>query len=208
MISKLIEIHNLNVCDGHQFCDAQFGYVGGRNTNIFTALAHDIGAYCVTRGSTSFYCSVDAQGAFDTLPHPIILKKAMGIVPDPLWLLMYQSYADVCVVIRWKNYLSESIHVTCGTKQGSLTSPYFFNFFYQELVELLQKSNCGITIGNNHYHCYCYADDLLLSSLTVTGLQRLIDIARNYVSDHGLQFNPEKTSCIVLGNNPFTTQPT
>ena len=208
VISKLIEIHTLNVCDGHQFCDAQFGYVGGRNTNMVTALAHDIGAYCVTRGSTTFYCSVDAQGAFDTLPHHIILKKAMGIVPDPLWLLMYQSYADMCVMIRWKNYLSESIPVTRGTKQGSLTSPFYFNLFYQELVELLQKSNCGITIGNNHYNCYCYADDLLLSSLTVTGLQKLIDKARNYVSDHGLQFNPEKTSCIVLGNNPFTTQPT
>ena len=47
----------------------------------------------------------------------------------------------------------------------------------------------------------------MLSSLTVTGLQQLLDIANENITDHGLLFNPDKTVCMIYGNNPFTEQP-
>ena len=61
------------------------------------------------------------------------------------------------------------IRVECGTKQGGLTSPMLFNLFYADLVNKLQSSDCGVRIGKNNFNCVCYADDLLLCSLTVTG---------------------------------------
>ena len=36
----------------------------------------------------------------------------------------------------------------------------------------------------------CYADDSILTSLSVTGLQELIDTANSYITEHGLKFNP------------------
>ena len=53
------------------------------------------------------------------------------------------------------------------------------------------------------FNTFCYADDILLCSLTVTGLQRMIDIANEYVSSHGLSFNPMKTECILFGGCSF-----
>ena len=50
--------------------------------------------------------------------------------------------------------------------------------------------NCAICINNINYNVFTYADDLLLSSTTVTGLQGLI-------SNHGLRFNPAKTKCMI-----------
>ncbi len=44
-----------------------------------------------------------------------------------------------------------------------------------------------------------YADDLLLVSTTVAGLQRLINYANHYVVEHGLSFNPIKTNCVTFG---------
>ena len=64
-----------------------------------------------------------------------------------------------------------------------------------------------MTIGNNHFNTICYADDILLCSTSVTGLQELINIATDYVNSYGLHFNPDKTTCMVMGCNPFTTQP-
>ena len=70
--------------------------------------------------------------------------------------------------------------------------------------------NNGIQIGTLSYNTFCYADDILLSSLTVTGLQRLIESSNNYITAHGLRFNPTKTFCAVYGkpsihiNNPWT----
>jgi hypothetical protein len=47
--------------------------------------------------------------------------------------------------------------------------------------------------------CFCYADDLLLTSLTATGLQCLINVANKYITKHGLRFHPDKTECSMFG---------
>ena len=49
--SKLIELYILYECKDFEFSDQQFGFVSGRGTNAAIALAHDIGAYYVSRGS-------------------------------------------------------------------------------------------------------------------------------------------------------------
>ena len=47
----------------------------------------------------------------------------------------------------------------------------------------------------------------MLSSTTVTGLQKLINIATTYTSKNGLSFNTSKTECAILGINPFVSIP-
>ena len=51
--------------------------------------------------------------------------------------------------------------------------------------------------------CFCYADDLILTNLSVTGLQELIDTANSYNTEHGLKINPTKTICTTLGCRNF-----
>ena len=67
--------------------------------------------------------------------------------------------------------------------------------------------NVGITIGGNNFNAICYADDILLCSTTITGLQFLIDEANEYIQNHGLKFNPQKTECMMCGPNPFSCDP-
>ena len=47
--------------------------------------------------------------------------------------------------------------------------------------------------------CVMYADDLLLLSVSVTGLQKLIDICVSSSKDLCLAFNENKSYCIVVG---------
>ena len=68
--------------------------------------------------------------------------------------------------------------------------------------------NCGICIGSKNYNVFCYADDIMLTSLTSTGLQSLINAANKYISSHGLKFNPNKTTCTTFGTNHLTPLPT
>ena len=100
-----------------------------------TAVAHDVGAFCAAQGSTTYNCSLNAQGAFDSLPHSIILNKVMDIIPGPLWLLLFPSYSNMFVEVKWQDHISEPVQVKHETKQGSLTSPFCFNIFYQDLIE-------------------------------------------------------------------------
>ena len=87
-----------------------------------------------------------------------------------------------------------------GMKQGRPSSLFIFNIFHKELLDILEIQEGGISIGNRKYNVICYADlrrydnDLLLLSSTVTGLQGLINKAKNaYIVNHGLHFNPNKT---------------
>jgi len=97
--------------------------------------------------------------------------------------------------------------VSRGTRQGGLTSPFIFNLVYQDLIEKLNSTPCGINIGDSSFNVFCYADDILLASTTVTGLQELIDTANAYVNSHGLRFNPTKTSCMTIGRNRLSHTP-
>ena len=113
----------------------------------------------------------------------------------------------MCIRVRCDS--TKYISIQRGTKQGGLCSPFIFNLFYYELIEKLQNAPCGVRIGDHNYNCFCYADDiLLLCSTTVTGLQKLINIATEYIGEHGLRFDPNKTTCMIMGGNPFTIMPT
>ena len=103
--------------------------------------------------------------------------------------------------------LSNEIRVERGTRQGGLTSPYLFNLFYQPLIESLYLCNTGITVGGCNLNAICYADDIMLCSLTSFGLQDLIEKANSYIKGHGLKFNPLKTECMISGTNPFSVLP-
>ena len=78
-----------------------------------------------------------------------------------------------------------------------------FNIFYQELVDALSKCSGG----NDSFNVFCFADDLILTSLSFTGLQELIDTASSYIIANGLKFNATKTICISLGAKHFEITP-
>ena len=109
--------------------------------------------------------------------------------------------------IRWNIVLGNTIPVKCGTRKGGLSSALLFNIFYKDLVEEIESSQCGVTINDITYNIYCCADDILISSTTTSGLQSLIDKANVNLSSCGLNFNPQKSECIIVGGNPFTTSP-
>ena len=105
------------------------------------------------------------------------------------------------------NCISNVIPVQCGTQQGGLTSPFIFKVCYKDLIDELSACDNGISIKGNMFNVYCYADDILISGTSVTGLHCLINKANRYIKQHGLRFNPSKTSCMLFGNNPFDSLP-
>ena len=106
------------------------------------------------------------------------------------------------VFLRWGSKISEKICVKQGTKQGGLTSPLLFNLLYPDLVIKIQLNKCGVRLGCKYFNCFSYADYPLLCSLFVSCLQSMINTCVNYVNSHGLRFNPLKTTCFIIDNNP------
>jgi len=169
-ISKLIEIHILQQCGEHEFHDLQFGFVPSRSTTMAAALTHDVFDYCIHKGSPVYICSLDAESAFDGIPHSILFRNAMDIIPFLYWRVLVYWYSTLVVYIKWNNELSDAIAICKGTRQGGLSSPFLFNLLYQDMVDEISKMTTGISINNVTYNIFCYADDLLLCSLSISGL--------------------------------------
>ena len=158
----------LEETSGTKLNKCQFGFVKHCGTSTAISLAKDISEYCKARGSNTFLCSLDAEGAFDAIPHSILYHKAAKAIPDPLWRVLFTWYQDMTVCIRWNHDLSTQIPVRCGTRQGGLSSPFLFNLFYKDLLDRLHDEKCGVIINRESFSCYCYADDLLLCSTICT----------------------------------------
>ena len=120
---------------------------------------------------------------------------------------MINWYSNLNVQIKWCGKYSTKINMHVGTQQGGLSSPYLFNLFYQEVIDSLSKWTGGIQIGENSYNVFCYADDAVLTSLGVTGLQDLINSAKSFIVSHGHNLNPSKTACTSFGYTVFKRTP-
>ncbi len=73
------------------------------------------------------------------------------------------------------------------------------------MIENLSNMSAGVKIISKSYSVFCYADDVLLFSVTPKGLQNLIDAADNYVSRNGLGFNSLNSICVTYGKSKLGT---
>ena len=148
-------------------------------------------------------CSLDAEGAFDTVPHAILFEKAINVIPDYCCVIMVKWYRSVSVQVKRGSILREPIKVCKGIP--FLTVPV--DFFYQDLINELSQCTGAININNVSFIVFYYADDLMLASLTFSGLQHLIVVANKYITEHGLRFNPSKPECTIFGNYTLDPHP-
>ena len=86
---------------------------------------------------------------------------------------------------RMNGSYSNMFNITRGTRQGSVLTPRFFCIFLNSLLVDLECSNAGVCIGTDSYQSFAYADDINLFSVTVDGLQSLIDICLAYSKKGG-----------------------
>lgn len=130
----------------------QHAYVKGRSTTT------NLLEFVHTANSTlSENCQLDViytdfSKAFDQVNHVVLLRKLerMGIHSSLLaWISSYLSSRLQCVKIS--NCTSSSFIVTSGVPQGSHIGPLLFILFINDLVHILNYSECLI-----------YADDVKL----------------------------------------------
>ena len=93
---------------------------------------------------------------------------------------LYNWYRNLKGVVKWNDIFSNVFDVTRGTRQWSVRSPYSFNIFLNDLLIQLKEGKFGVNIGNRIYNSFSYADDISLFSVSVPGLQHLIDTCFRY----------------------------
>mgnify|MGYP002259916051 CR=1 FL=1 len=100
-----------------------------------------------------------------------------------------------------KNVFSDSFEIKVGVRQGCILSPFLFCFFIKELASQIETScSNGIQLHPSVFQVFLllFADDVVLFSSTVIGLQRQINELELYCQKWNLKVNRDKTKVIVF----------
>ena len=201
VISKVFEMVLLAVCEPVLESDPlQFGFKHNTGCNDAIFSLKSVTRYFNERGSSVFIASLDIKKAFDRVNHYKLFRSLLSIgVPLIVVDVLSNWYSKMFCVVKWNGSLSRQFMVGSGVRQGSCLSPTIFNVFMNAFIVNLRRSDIGCHILNMYYGCLLYADDIVLLSPSVKGLQLMLDTCFQTACELSLQFNCSKSHCMVVG---------
>ena len=103
--------------------------------------------------------------------------------------------------------MSDAFSILNGVKQGAVLSAILFCVYIDELIKELRGKRDGCWINNRYVGIAVYADDIVLLSPSLDGLQNMVNTCWQYAKKHHLTFstnnNPakSKTKCMAFLRN-------
>ena len=88
-----------------------------------------------------------------------------------------------------------------------------FAVYIDQLLQILRESGFGCHIHGEFFGAMIFADDIILLSASLSGLQILVDICHGFASSKNLKFGTDpdpsksKTKCIVFTRQKKDRQP-
>ena len=89
-------------------------------------------------------------------------------------MLLLDSYTIQYGYMRWNNCVSTPVKKENEVKQGGVLSPTLFCIYFDELLRKLRETDVGCHVGLMSYAAFGYADDLVLLSPSIHGIDMLV----------------------------------
>jgi hypothetical protein len=202
IISKLFEICLLDKFGSYLVSyDLQLGFKANTGcSHAIYIMVQQVVKYFVKRGTTVYLSALDASKAFDRLDHNILVSKLLNrSVPVCFIKVVSNWYSKITATVRWNDFFSYSFSLSAGVRQGGVLSPILFNVYLDDIINNVETSGFGCHVRSKFFGAIVYADDILLISPSVAGLQGMLSICSDYGILHGIIFNASKSSCMKVG---------
>ena len=207
ILTKILEYVILKKCpalsESHL---SQFGFKSHSSTLHAEFLINETVNHYNKMGSPIFMCSLDAEKAFDSCNWPKLFEKLYyeKNIPLPIVNVLKSMYSSGTYQVLYNGHRSYKFRASQGVFQGSILSPHLYNIYTEMLLEKIEStSTVGTTLHGVFTGIIAYADDIILVSPTLSGLQTLLDTCTDYFDNTAIvTLNIEKTEFIASGTTP------
>jgi Reverse transcriptase (RNA-dependent DNA polymerase) len=179
----------MDICEDELVTDElQFGFKNGVGFNDASFTLQTVINHFTSSRSSVFSAALDIRKAFDRVPH----GKHMEYLRK-LWLpsnninVLSDWYDKLQAVVSYNGALSRLLLVPSGVWQGSVLSPALLNVFINTIIIRLRIADIGCHVKGLFAGCLLYADDVILLSPSVLGLQHMLDVYYSTCTDLGLE---------------------
>ena len=183
--------------------EIQAGFKTGYCTidHVFTLMTCVQKRFCNNRNRKLYVAFIDFHKCFDTINRnilwPILMKNG---IKGKLFNCIRSMYETVKARVRTANdTLTEQINCTLGVKQGDICSPVLFSLYINELaIDIIKNGRHGVVFDAFELFVLLFADDIVLCSETVVGLQNQLNSLHRAASRLHLTVNLAKSNIIVF----------
>ena len=154
----------------------------------------------LNKGKNMFVAFVDFKKAFNYVNHKMLFYKLIKQGIRGRFLNILKSmYNKLKAVLKINQSLYDWILDKCGTNQGGPLSPNMFRYMLSDLRNFLEET-FGIVISDEEILIHIlWADDLILMSDTMEGLQKQLDGLFKFCSQFQMIVNELKTKVMIFG---------
>ena len=183
----------------------QAGFREGYSTidNAFILNAF-VDKYLSKKGNKLYVAFVDFRKAFDSINRGKLWQVLRNTgIAGKLYTAIQSTYNSVLSCVRANGSFTNFFECPNGLKQGCLLSPVLFTIFIEKLVDKLIESGIrGLQFFPEIIEILLllFADDVILLSDTIIGLQRQLSILGYFCDDYHIDVNTGKTKVLVFRN--------
>ena len=152
-------------------------------------------------GGKRFYCAfIDFSKAFDYVVRDILWYKLVKLgIRGQILKVIKSMYENIKSRVKSNNELSDEFTCCLGVRQGECLSPFLFAIYVNDIEEFFYTKGAeGVDITMFKLFLLLYADDITVFSETAQGLQKGLDILKEYCTKWKLTVNIEKSKVIVF----------
>jgi hypothetical protein len=189
--------------DNNTLCPNQIGFrKNARTTDHLFILRTLVDKYVKHGASPLYACFVDFRKAFDSVWRQALLYKLLKYnIRGKMFNIIQDMYRNDSVCLKVDQQRTDFFPCNTGVKQGDVLSPNLFNLFLNDLPSHLSDDSAAPMLGDTVIDSLLYADDLVILSLSPSGLQSSLNKLHSYCQTWKLEVNLDKTKVVKFCKN-------
>ena len=136
-----------------------------------------------------FLIFLDLKKVFDTVYRSLFFSKLLKAgVRGKMFRVIKNLFSSNLAQVLIDGFLSPAFVINRGVLQGSKSGSTLFNVFLNDLLDSLNNSNLGVTIGDIQISALGFADDIVLITGCPMKAQGLLNICLTWATTNNMTF--------------------